>query len=154
MPEHSPAPSKAEAADAAVKAAAAEDEQTSTDDAAAAPATVHPFARYVAGLFGPMSQCDQKWVNGVMNWLLLSAAVVGYVGGWYLNSFAITTYVVLAATAVCIVVCTPNWRQRPDADAGTWIESAAAADYYERLNTLEVAIAKADGGRKAVHHHM
>ena len=114
----------------------------------------HPAATYVTRLFGSMAQCDQQWANTVILRVIAAATVGGYVAGYILESFLITTYCVLAAAAFCLVVCGPNWRQRSDGDSDKWVPEEQAVAYMRRLNKAEVAHAKAQGRAKPlVHHH-
>ncbi len=122
------------------------------------PATVHPAALYVAGLFKPMSYPDQQWSTKLAMRLIQGAGVVGYVAGWWLESFTITAYTVLLAAAVSFVMCVPNWRQRSYAEEGDageqaalrWVPKDVVDGYYARLNAAEQAAAGA-GGKATTH---
>ena len=118
-----------------------------------------PAAVYVAKLFGTMSYRDQAWANTVKFWLLSVAGVVGYAAGWYFEAFSITVYVVGAAAAATLLVCVPNWRQRPDSENTHWLDRKTVRDFYAALDEAEVeatkkANAKPKTGLAALWHRL
>ena len=109
-------------------------------------------ATYVTRLFGNMAQCDQRWANTVCTYTLAVASVGGYAAGYVMESFLITTYCVLGAAVLCVLLCGPNWRQRSDGDAKQWICGEVTADYFRRLNEAEQRVAQYEGRKPFVHH--
>jgi hypothetical protein len=109
-----------------------------------------PLAVYVATLFGTMSYRDQAWANAARTWLLGVTAVIGYLAGWYLERFAVTAYVVVAATAVALVALVPNWRQRPDSENAHWLDRDHVRRYYAELDAAEEAFAQADANKPKI----
>jgi hypothetical protein len=109
-------------------------------------------ATYVTALFGNMAQCDQRWVNTVCTYVLGLASVGGYATGYFMESFLITTYCILAGAALCMIVCGPNWRQRTDGDAAAWIAGEETVEYFARLNEAEKRVAALEGRKPFVHH--
>lgn len=112
------------------------------------------MATYLKNLFGSMSYVDQAWAHNVLNYLIYSSALIGYIAGWFMESFKVTTYIVLGALALAALICVPNWRQRPDAETEgeEWLDNDTVRQYYERLDKLENIARGKSGGKKYVKH--
>jgi hypothetical protein len=109
-------------------------------------------ATYVTNLLGNMAQRDQRWANSVCTNVLMFASVGGYAAGYWLESFLYTTYSIVGAAILCVLVCGPNWRQRSDGDAKQWIAGEQTVAYFERLNAAEKRLAELEGRKPFVHH--
>ena len=115
--------------------------------------SVRPEARYTAALLGHMSYTDQRWANTAVLRVLYGSGVLGYAVGWFMESFLYTTYIVGAATALVLILCVPNWRQRSDTtDKESWVDDATAREYFHSINAAEMMIATVTGKSQPVQH--
>lgn len=106
--------------------------------AAAAPSTVHPAARWVAGLFSPMSLRDQDYCADMLQRIVWGSLAVSFPIAYWLGNILVTVGGVIAAAVVCLVLFVPNWRQRPD-PALQYADDTAVYHYYQQYEAAKKA---------------
>ncbi|CAM39190.1 conserved hypothetical protein [Leishmania braziliensis MHOM/BR/75/M2904] len=117
---------------------------------APAPRKVHPAARWVSGLFSPMSLRDQEYCTDMFQRILWGSVVVSFPIAYWMGRVLVTVVGVCVATAVCLVLFVPNWYQRPDL-ALKYADDTEVHNYYQQYEAAKRAAREAGAlSKKAV----
>ncbi|ORC89573.1 uncharacterized protein TM35_000111070 [Trypanosoma theileri] len=90
---------------------------------------VHPIAKWVAGLFSPMSLKDQRMVLSGVARMLYGSLFISLILGYVVGLAYITFYGLAAGFAVSLLLFVPNWYQREDEDQ-RWCDESDVKEYY------------------------
>ncbi|CUG44125.1 transmembrane protein, putative [Bodo saltans] len=96
------------------------------------PTPVHPLAKSLAGLLSPMSFRDQQMCFTWAQRILYATGIALYPVAWYMETFQVFAYGIVAAFGVCCVLFVPNWYQNADPQV-KFIDRAVTKPYYEEL---------------------
>jgi hypothetical protein len=107
-------------------------------DEAVPPTPVHPLARSLAGLLSPMSFRDQQFSFTWAQRLMYATGIALYPVAWYMETFQVFAYGVLAAFGVCCVLFVPNWYQNADPQV-KFVDRAVTKAYYAELAEAQAA---------------
>ncbi|KAG5477109.1 hypothetical protein LSCM1_05451 [Leishmania martiniquensis] len=115
--------------------------------AASARRKVHPAARWVAGLFSPMSLRDQEFCATMFQRILWGSLAVSFPIAYGTGRVLITVIGLCAAVVVCIVLFVPNWYQNPD-PALKYADDREVYNYYQQYEAAKRAAREASAGSK------
>lgn len=100
--------------------------------------SVHPIARWVSGLFSPMSLKDQSYVATVHARILWTTLCISFPIAYIADNIFITVGCVAAAVMFCLVCFVPNWLQHPD-PLMTFADDTAVYYYNQQYNEAKKA---------------
>lgn len=113
--------------------------RSDVDEGASIPATpVHPLAKALAGLSKPMSFRDQHMCFTWAQRIMYTTGVVLYPVSWYMETFRVFAYGVLAAFGLCCVLFVPNWYQNADPQV-KFVDRAVTKAFYNELEEAREA---------------
>ncbi|KAH9599475.1 Microsomal signal peptidase 12kDa subunit [Trypanosoma melophagium] len=96
---------------------------------------VHPVAKWVAGLYSPMSLKDQRMVASGAARTLYGSLLISLILGYVMGLVYITFYGVTAGFVVSLLLYVPNWYQREDDDQ-RWCDESEVKEYYRLRQEL------------------
>ncbi|RNF12619.1 putative microsomal signal peptidase subunit [Trypanosoma rangeli] len=106
-------------------------------------AGVHPLARWLAGLFAPMSLRDQRMATRRVTRIFCVCFFFSLLAGCLLEKVCLLFYGVGVGCVVSLILFVPNWYQQEDTEQ-RWCDEAEVKEYYRARQQLLDEIAKAD----------
>ncbi|RNF27638.1 putative microsomal signal peptidase subunit [Trypanosoma conorhini] len=111
----------------------------------------HPLARWIAGLFAPMSLRDQRMVAKQVTRIFSACFFLFLIAGYLRGQVGLLFYGVGVGCVASLVLFVPNWYQHEDADQ-RWCDAAEVKEYYRARQQLLDELAEAEAEEELQAH--